>query len=238
MASASEDAASLAYARAVRRTVCRNRADLSAALEHRIAMARLERTHAEVRAAREQLERALDEAGEQEALLQEAATHDPLTGLLNRAALQARLARSLAATAPSAEAVAVAFLDLDGFKQVNDRRGHVAGDRFLAAVASGLRSAVRDADVLARYGGDEFVIVREGVRDPGDLLQWSERLRRAVEDVAASIDDEIPVTASIGLCVVSDGAALTPTEVIARADAAMYGAKREGAGGVRLVTVP
>lgn len=237
LASTPPDSPARSYANALRRSVNERRADLAVALDHRIEMARLERRHAEVRAARELLQRALDEAGEQEARLQEAASHDPLTGLLNRAALHSRLARALSETDQREGALTVAFIDLDGFKQVNDRRGHVVGDQLLAAVAVGLRGAVRDTDVLARYGGDEFVCVREGVREPGDLLHWADRLRQAVEAVAAAVDKGIPVTASIGVCVLSRSGGRTPTEVIGRADAAMYEAKREGPGRVRLVTL-
>ena len=237
LAAVPPDSPAIDYAHALRGRLRRHRADLSADLDHRMAMLRLERTHAEVRAAREQLVRALDEAGEQEARLQDAASHDPLTGLLNSAALHARLAWALAASEERGGDLTVAFIDLDGFKQVNDSRGHVVGDRLLAAVARGLRGAVRDGDVLARYGGDEFVCVREGVRAPDDLLQWADRLRHAVEEVAAAVDADIRITASIGLCVVTRAGALTPTDVIGRADAAMYEAKREGPGRVQLVSL-
>jgi diguanylate cyclase (GGDEF)-like protein len=234
LAAVPSESPAIDYGHALRGRLRHHRADLEAALDHRIAMVQLERTHADVRHARERLEQALDEAGEQEARLQEAAAHDPLTGLLNRSALQSRLARALAAAEESGDALAVAFIDLDGFKQVNDRRGHVVGDRFLAAVAAGLRRAVRENDTLARYGGDEFICLRESLRASDDLEQWAARLRQAVEEVAVDIDADIPVTASIGLCVVTDGAR-TPTEVIARADAAMYEAKRQGPGRVRVV---
>jgi diguanylate cyclase (GGDEF)-like protein len=231
---AATDSPALAYARAMRHTVCRNRTDLASALEQRIEMVRLERSHAEVRAAREQLERALDAAGEQEARLQEAAEHDALTGLLNRTSLQSRLARALQPTEEPRQALAVAFIDLDGFKQVNDLRGHVADDALLAAVATGLRGAVRETDTLARYGGDEFVCLREGLRDTAELEHWAERLRLAVEEASVAFDPTVPVTASIGLCVVEDAIGRTPTQVIAQADAAMYEAKRQGPGRLRM----
>lgn len=198
-------------------------------------MTRLERTHAEVGAARERLERALQEAEAAEARLQDAADHDPLTGLLNRSSLHDRLARALLPKEGPRLPVAVAFIDLDGFKQVNDQRGHVAGDALLAAVAAGLRAAVRESDTLARYGGDEFVCVREGVRDTGDLAQWAERLREAVEAASVAFDPTVPVSASIGLCLVENTGGRTPTDVIAQADVAMYEAKRGGRGRVRVV---
>lgn len=238
LAAVPPESPALSYARTLRARFLRTRIDLAAALDNRVEMMRLERKHAEVRAARERLEQALAEAGVQEAQLRDAADHDPLTGLLNRASLHGRLTRSLAQASDGGPPLVVAFIDLDGFKQVNDLQGHLAGDRLLAAIANGLRGAVRETDTLARYGGDEFVCVHEVPRQGGDVLAWADRLRRAIEEASAALDPEDPISASIGVCLVDGVTGLTSIDVIARADAAMYEAKRDGSGKVRLVSLP
>lgn len=238
LASVPADSAAVGYGRALRNQVRRQRAELEQALDICIQKVGLELRHADVRAAREHLERALDAAGAQEARLREAAEIDPLTGLLNRASLLDRLAHAVEAPHDARRRLVVAFIDLDGFKAVNDRRGHVVGDRLLAAVAAGLRSAMRESDVLARYGGDEFVCLRQSGADQGDLEAWAGRLRGSIEDAASGVDPTNRVSASIGLCVVDDARGMNPTDLIARADAAMYEAKGMGAGSVHVVHVP
>ncbi|MEC3975983.1 GGDEF domain-containing protein [Amycolatopsis sp. H20-H5] len=149
------------------------------------------------------------------------ALQDPLTGLPNRRALDERL-RALASSA-DAQPLAVGLVDLDGFKGVNDRQSHAEGDNVLRVVASTLRDALRGDDLVARYGGDEFIVLLPGA--PASAAKLA--LGRAVKSVA-----ELPhhlshgVTLSIGLV------SLRPQEraeqVLARADAAMYQAKRGG----------
>ncbi|HEY2059049.1 MAG TPA: GGDEF domain-containing protein [Amycolatopsis sp.] len=149
------------------------------------------------------------------------ALQDPLTGLPNRRALDERL-RTLASSA-DAQPLAVGLVDLDGFKGVNDRQSHAEGDNVLRVVASTLRDALRGDDVVARYGGDEFIVLLPGA--PASAAKMA--LGRAVKSVA-----DLPhhlshgVTLSIGLV------SLRPQEraeqVLARADAAMYQAKRGG----------
>jgi diguanylate cyclase len=157
---------------------------------------------------------------------------DPLTGIPNRRALLESLQQSLAQPARAGRGVAVAFIDLDGFKSVNDRLGHDAGDRFLVEVARRLSDAARAGETVARYGGDEFVVVSE-VAPPDEL---ESRLARAIagryELAGVRIDY---AGASIGT---TTARADEPAEaVLARADAAMYEAKearrrqREAAGG-------
>lgn len=146
--------------------------------------------------------------------LQERANHDPLTGLLNRAALHALLEDRLDRGVPTM----VAYLDLDGFKAVNDTWGHERGDQLLSAVARGLSDACPEEDDIARLGGDEFVVVT----DPRHSYEaLGNRLRDAV--AAATRQDKQRVTCSIGLAVSQPGD--TCHDILRRADHAMYAAK-------------
>ncbi|MFI6304629.1 diguanylate cyclase domain-containing protein [Amycolatopsis thailandensis] len=149
------------------------------------------------------------------------ALQDPLTGLPNRRALDEKL-RSLASSA-DAQPLAVALVDLDGFKDVNDKQSHAEGDNVLRVIASTLRDALRGDDVVARYGGDEFIVLLPGA--PASAAKQA--LGRSVNAVA-SLPHHLShgVTLSVGLV------SLRPQEraeqVLARADAAMYQAKRGG----------
>jgi diguanylate cyclase (GGDEF)-like protein len=157
-----------------------------------------------------------------EAEARQAATHDSLTGLANRGLLMSAAER--VAREPHSE-VAVLMVDLDGFKRVNDTAGHRAGDEVLKAVAGRLRASVRDSDVVARTGGDEFVVVMggDGVGEPARALLG--RLRASLSEPVRAIGRSHQVGVSIGLAVAG-----TPTsfsEVLSQADAAMYRSKRE-----------
>jgi diguanylate cyclase (GGDEF)-like protein/PAS domain S-box-containing protein len=154
-----------------------------------------------------------------------AANHDDLTGLPNRSFLMQLLGERLAGDSPGS--VAVLFVDLDHFKVVNDSLGHGVGDELLRAMAERLRRVVREDDVLARFGGDEFIVVLGGVdgeHDPGDV---AERLRRVLHEPVLVGDHELFVTASIGFSSNVD-AAMTPNDLLRDADAAMYRAKARG----------
>jgi diguanylate cyclase (GGDEF)-like protein len=162
----------------------------------------------------ERLSRARDEA--QQALVS-LATRDGLTGLPNRAAGEEHIATELR-RGPGE--LAVLFCDLDGFKAVNDRLGHAAGDRLLAAVADRLRGCVRQDDLVFRLGGDEFVIVCRGV----DAL---DEICARIRDVVSSpfpVGEQVRIGVSAGYAVAHDGD--TATDLIGRADLAMYEAKR------------
>lgn len=151
------------------------------------------------------------------------ATHDSLTGLPNRTLLEDRLGRSLAALRRDLESVTVVFLDLDGFKAVNDTYGHAAGDAVLVEVARRLRQVTRDVDTVARLGGDEFVLVCDALdatSTEGLLLRIDEALRHPI----AIGHDEVQVRSSVGVAVETVGC-LTD-ELIARADRSMYRDKR------------
>ena len=152
------------------------------------------------------------------------AATDPLTGCLNRRAFLDRLDR---AASPAGEGWMVCLVDLDGFKGVNDRSGHAAGDVVLRSVTAALGGVVRETDTVARLGGDEFAVLAR--TDPDDGEPLAVRLRDAVARVGAGAG----VTASVGVTVVGPGDAAT--EVLGRADQAMYRAK--GAGGNRVTAL-
>ena len=152
------------------------------------------------------------------------AATDPLTGCLNRRAFLDRLDRAAAGTD---EGWVVCLVDLDGFKGVNDRAGHAAGDAVLRAVTAALGGVVRETDTVARLGGDEFAVLAEV--DPGG----SEALAARLRDAVARIGADVGVTASVGVTdvrPVDEG-----HEVLGRADQAMYRAK--GAGGSRVTVL-
>ena len=152
--------------------------------------------------------------------LRYAARHDELTGLPNRSYLMHILEDRLATA--EIDSVAVLFVDLDQFKVINDSLGHEVGDELIQVVSDRLRSALRDDDVLARFGGDEFICVLAG--DPVDV---AERLRRAVQPAIAIGEHEMFVTASIGYCSNYEPG-MSPNELLRDADAAMYRAKARG----------
>jgi len=155
------------------------------------------------------------------------ATHDTLTGLFNRSAIEAELANRLE-TAFGDAAVAVLFLDLDGFKDINDAYGHQAGDRFLTIVADRLRENVRASDAIGRLGGDEFLVV---ISDDGCASKVARELAdRLLDEIAQPISfgpSELRPRVSIGIAVQSS-ATTTGTQLLADADLAMYEAKSGG----------
>ncbi len=154
-----------------------------------------------------------------------AATHDELTELPNRSALVSRLDRLLTDAAPGE--VAVLFIDLDNFKVVNDSLGHRAGDELLRQVARRFRDVMRDGDVLARFGGDEFVVFVNGAEGIIDPTMVADRLRAAAQIPVRLEGRELVVTASIGFAV-NATTGLTADDLLRDADAAMYRAKSAG----------
>jgi len=162
-----------------------------------------------------------------EARLEHQATHDPLTGLPNRTLLLDRVEVALGRAHRNRRTAALLFLDLDHFKVVNDSLGHGLGDRLLVAVAERLSSAVRPGDTVARFGGDEFVVLCE---DLASEEEGREVASRVLAEVGAPIgfdDTEVFVTASIGMAFASRSTR-TADELLRDADAAMYQAKRRG----------
>ncbi|MFI1992314.1 diguanylate cyclase domain-containing protein [Actinoplanes sp. NPDC020271] len=158
----------------------------------------------------------------QERLAHEA-QHDPLTGLPNRRRMQDALSSSL-----RRDPVAVLFVDLDGFKPVNDEYGHEAGDELLRQVAERLSGCIRAGDVLSRVGGDEFVVLMPGVLGPADVQAMANRVRMVVEMPFRIAGRHITIGASVGVHLA--GPAEDPDSALRAADHAMYEIKRAGGG--------
>jgi len=155
------------------------------------------------------------------------ATHDALTGLPNRVLILDLLTRSLARQHRNMDyRTAVFFIDLDGFKEVNDTLGHAAGDRVLRQVAARLSTVIRPQDTLGRLSGDEFVIVCEALTEEHPVVAIAERLGTAVREPIEVDGEQFLVTASVGIALAEDSDAAVA--LIEQADAAMYRAKELG----------
>ncbi len=162
-----------------------------------------------------------------QAELEHLAHHDPLTGLPNRGLLQHRLDDGLNSSAEGRGTLALLFLDLDGFKDVNDSLGHSQGDELLKHVAARLQAATRSGDTLARIGGDEFIVLLNGLDQKETAGAAASRLLAAFHQPYQVADHEVFVTASIGVSIhPRDGT--TVESLIQNADAAMYDAKAMG----------
>jgi diguanylate cyclase (GGDEF)-like protein len=159
------------------------------------------------------------------------ALHDPLTGLANRALFTDRLAHGLARARRQKSGLVVLFADLDGFKHVNDTLGHHAGDEVLVTVARRLSGALRSSDSLARFGGDEFMMLLEDVGSDEELQSAVERVQTAIMGTPFVVEGQ-PQTIDLTLGVVwADDSHTDPADLIRDADAAMYNAKELGRGG-------
>jgi diguanylate cyclase (GGDEF)-like protein/PAS domain S-box-containing protein len=154
-------------------------------------------------------------------------THDALTGLPNRMLFMDRLAHALATASRNKRPMAVLFCDIDRFKVINDSLGHTAGDALLFAVAGRFRGALRTSDTVARFGGDEFVILAEDLADEADAVVVAEKLAEALREPIAIGSQEIFVSSSIGIAV-ADPETATPETLVRDADVAMYRAKAKG----------
>ena len=159
--------------------------------------------------------------------LHHAVHHDRLTGLFNRFGLLERLERAMASRRSEDQRLALCFLDLDGFKAVNDRYGHDVGDLLLVEVARRLSSCMRRTDTVARLGGDEFVLLLVGESRPGELLGIIERVIARVSQRVPAAGEPLRVGVSIGVAVRQSGDE-TPEMMLKHADEAMYEAKRTG----------
>lgn len=154
-------------------------------------------------------------------------THDELTGLLNRRSFSIKLEYALQKAERNKSKVAVLFLDLDEFKQVNDTLGHTIGDKLLEAVAHRLESSLRESDILARVGGDEFNIFVDGFKSITELQLFAQKLLDEFEEPFVDVDSEIISSTSIGIALFPDDGTDVET-LIKNADLAMYKAKERG----------
>ena len=169
--------------------------------------------------------------------LKHQATHDPLTGIPNRVLFEDRLERALLSCRRSGDAVALLFLDLDGFKEVNDSLGHLAGDKLLQTVAERLRRSVRDDDTVARIGGDEFVALLPGVGTSADAENVARKLLAAIQEPIELEGRSMRPNGSVGIAV-SSLRTERADALRRRADAALYRAKERGGGNVCLAEEP
>ena len=170
-------------------------------------------------------EQRMAEMADEMARLERMAMTDPLTGLLNRRGFEAELKRSLAAARRYGETGALIYIDLDGFKPINDAHGHDAGDAVLVALADALQRHVRDCDRIARLGGDEFAVLLTRVVDRDAGLARAEALERVVNALVLEWQGtRIPVRASLGYQAFGPDA--QPHDLLGGADRAMYQAKR------------
>jgi diguanylate cyclase (GGDEF)-like protein/PAS domain S-box-containing protein len=191
--------------------------------------ANLVRTESGVLAQLVVVSRDITERKEMEAYVVQQSFHDSLTGLPNRLLLVDRLKQVTTHRKHPASPLAVLFLDLDHFKEVNDSIGHAAGDRLLQDVSERISSCVREADTVARVGGDEFVVMLVDLHELADAAVVADKIIAAVSASCQIEGSELHVTPSIGLAVFpSDG--VDPDSLLRNADVAMYHAKREGGG--------
>ena len=158
------------------------------------------------------------------------ARYDTLTGLPNRLLFRDRLAQAVQRIDRRDHVVALIFIDLDGFKAVNDRYGHAIGDRLLRAVAGRLCGVVRRTDTVARLGGDEFTIILEGLRHPDDAARVAEKALFSLRAPFKLDGMEVNLGASLGVAIACHPQEI-PDALTSRADAAMYRAKAEGGTG-------
>jgi diguanylate cyclase (GGDEF)-like protein/PAS domain S-box-containing protein len=158
------------------------------------------------------------------------AEHDVLTGLANRAQFEARLADAVRLARAHEGSVALLYIDLDGFKPVNDTHGHAVGDTVLRRAAKRIRALVRGEDVVARLGGDEFAVIIPGLENGGDAGHIAEKLVAGLAKVFDVNNSRVQVGASIGVALYPADAG-DAVALVAAADAAMYQAKAQGRGG-------
>jgi diguanylate cyclase (GGDEF)-like protein/PAS domain S-box-containing protein len=174
------------------------------------------------------------EGARRAALREHEASHDPLTGLPNRTLFLDRLEHALARARRSMRPLAVVFLDLDDFKLINDTRGHDVGDLMLVALTPKLASALRPGDTIARFGGDEFVVLCEDLTGEADAIGIATRIAEASSAPVRVGGVEHTITVSAGVALVGDPATASPAGLLRDADAAMYRAKAGGKGRVAM----
>ncbi|MGK5029695.1 diguanylate cyclase domain-containing protein [Janthinobacterium sp. MDT1-19] len=166
--------------------------------------------------------------------LQFAAATDTLTGIANRRHFDEQMAQSMQRTRAARAPMALAYLDIDRFKAINDSLGHHAGDEVLKEFAARLVRSVRASDLVARLAGDEFVIILEGVNSAAEVRQIGAKIIDAIRLPFDLSSGPLPVTTSIGIAIFREGT-LTPAQLLDLADQALYAAKRQGRDGVALL---
>ncbi|MFB2773457.1 EAL domain-containing protein [Pelatocladus sp. BLCC-F211] len=162
-----------------------------------------------------------------EEMIRHQALHDLLTGLPNRLLFKEQLSRTLPNAARRKESLAVMFLDLDRFKTINDTLGHTLGDQLLQCVAQRLQQSLRAGDIVARWGGDEFIILLPDVNYVDEVAQVAERILQELETAFNIEDNELYISASLGIALFDDHSPDVET-LIQHADVALYHAKDEG----------
>lgn len=162
-----------------------------------------------------------------ESYLEYLSTHDQLTGVANRILLYDRLQHAMALAARDLKMVAVFFIDLDGYKEINDQFGHLVGDKLLVQIANQLKKNLRESDTIARFGGDEFILILENIVDHKSVRPIAEKIRNTITQPYQIDNHECFITASFGISVYPiDGT--TAEELINKADTAMYSIKDLG----------
>jgi diguanylate cyclase (GGDEF)-like protein len=180
----------------------------------------------------ESLQRSIARVSDLTERLADQARRDPMTELPNRSAVMERLAHALQQSERSGASLAVLFLDLDGFKAINDAYGHGAGDDVLRDMAQRFRSVARGGEMVARIGGDEFVVVADRVEDAPDAVALGRRFIQVAEEPLIVSGTTFRLSASVGVALACNDS--TPISLVGEADQAVYQAKREGKGRVRL----
>lgn len=187
---------------------------------HRIAIAAKE----EALKAQKDLEKAYQQVRENEARITELMLTDPLTGVANRRALTERLEQEVKGAKRYSQSLGVIMADLDFFKNINDSYGHNTGDEVLKTFAEIMRKTVRASDFIARFGGEEFVVITPQITESG-LREMTDRIREALQRAAIAGIDK-PVTASFGATLLQEGD--EPNTMLFRADKALYDSKKNG----------
>ena len=169
----------------------------------------------------------VSEKKEHERQLAYQATHDVLTGLANRSLFEDRLAHDISLAKRSKEPLAVLFIDLDEFKPINDTLGHRIGDEILISIAHRMQSVIRPSDTLARFGGDEFVLLLPNLASEQEAEALAELILYEIGQAHRVATQELYLTASIGISLLSRDLD-EPARMLQEADMAMYKAKQQG----------
>ncbi len=196
---------------------------------------RLTEGNADLRRAKEALEKDVSESKRHEEEVKHLAFHDPLTGLPNRLLFSDRLAMALSQARRHRKKLATFFMDIDNFKVINDTLGHTVGDKLLLLVTERLRTCVREEDTLARFGGDEFILLVTGIASEHDVATVSQKILETIRAPFLLDGREVSITISVGASVFPvDGP--DPDLLVRNADAAMYRAKQQGRNRYQLFT--